>query len=94
MAVSSMVGEFHNSKLFCDFETGEYFIEVNLVVPASIAFHVFSSDGKMISEKNYSLGSGRQQISIPTENLDAGIYFVRVRGEQGQTANSRFIISR
>jgi hypothetical protein len=66
---------------FAPSQSGNPSLSLTLTSPQTFSLQVFSSDGKMISKKNYSLGSGRQQIAIPTENLEAGIYFVRIKTE-------------
>jgi|ERR1041385_3454684 hypothetical protein len=60
--------------------TENYFLNLNLISPSSFTLNIFSVDGKNISEKKYSLGSGNHQILVFTNELDAGIYFCRVLG--------------
>lgn len=58
-----------------------YFINLNLSSQQSFSINIFSADGKKISEKNYSLGSGNHQVPVYTNDLEAGIYFCRLQGE-------------
>jgi hypothetical protein len=69
-----------NPYIFSD-ETGNYFLNLNLLSPSTFTLHIFSVDGKKISEKNYSLSSGKHQIAVYTDELDEGIYFCRLQGE-------------
>jgi len=60
---------------------GNHFLDFNLLSPSSFTLNIFSVEGKKISEKNYSLGSGNHQIPVYTGDLEPGIYFCRVIGE-------------
>ena len=66
---------------------GNYSLNLNLLSPSTFTLNIFSADGKKISEKNYSLLSGQQQIPIITQNLSQGIYFCR---EEGENLNRSF----
>ena len=57
-------------------------LSLNLTSPQTFTLEIFSVEGKKISEKNYSLGSGRHQLPVSTENLEGGIYFLRISGEK------------
>jgi hypothetical protein len=60
---------------------GNYFLNMNLFSPLSFTLDIFAMDGKIISEKSYSLDSGSHQIPVHTNELNAGIYFCRVVGD-------------
>jgi hypothetical protein len=65
-------------------------LSFNLASPLSLTLNIFSADGKKVSDKNYSLAAGQHQLALPTENLEAGIYFCRVMGE-GVNKSFKFI---
>lgn len=69
---------------------GNFSLSLSLSSPSSFMLNIFSADGKKISEKNYSLGAGQHQLSLPTEKLGQGIYFCRVAGE-GVNRSIKFV---
>jgi hypothetical protein len=78
---------------YCEIQnpgTNNSFLNLNLYSSQSFTLHIFSSDGKKISQKNYSLSSGPHQLNLPTQHLPQGIYFCRVAGE-GMNRSFKFI---
>jgi hypothetical protein len=83
---SSGVAAGWNASIGCQLTTSinetESPLSLNLPSPQTFSLQIFSVDGKMISEKNYSLGSGQQQIAVSTKELQQGVYFCRVAGKE------------
>jgi hypothetical protein len=62
--------------------TGNYFLNVCLPMPSSFDIAIFSIDGKMVYNRNYSFTNNEERkISLPIEYLKQGIYFCRAKGE-------------
>ncbi|MBK5284246.1 MAG: T9SS type A sorting domain-containing protein [Bacteroidia bacterium] len=81
-----------DAMLTWDMLNGNHFLNLNLSSPSSFTLNIFSVDGKKVSERNYSMRSGRQQIPINTENLPRGIYFCRVTGDNNfQNKSFKFV---
>jgi hypothetical protein len=70
--------------------TGSHFLDLNLFSSSAFTLNIFSVDGKKISEKHYSLGSGNHRIPVYANEPDAGIYLCRVVGE-GINKSFKFI---
>jgi hypothetical protein len=77
-----------NSYISSDLENNS--LNLTLSSPSSFTLHIFSSDGKKISQKNYSLSSGQHQLNLPTQHLSQGMYFCRVAGE-GVNKSFKFV---
>jgi hypothetical protein len=61
--------------------SNNHFLNLHLSSHSTFTTTIFSSDGKKISEKNYSHDAGQHQLALPTQNLSQGIYFCRVEGK-------------
>lgn len=68
----------HDSYISKDLN-GNHLLSLSITSPQSFTLNVFSADGKKVSEKNYLLGSGKHQIPVYTDDLEAGIYFCRMQ---------------
>src|SRR5688572_9098626 len=62
--------------------SGNYSLNLNLYHPSIFILNIFSADGKMISEKEYQLSAGKHGISLPTQHLPEGIYFVQLKSAE------------
>ncbi len=55
------------------------FIDLNLDQPENISIEIYNLVGKKVFQTSRSLGQGNHQLKISPEDVDSGIYFVKIK---------------
>jgi hypothetical protein len=61
--------------------SGMVTIEMNAPKAQTVSIHICGTDGKAIMKTTYTLEAGTTQIPLSVESLKAGVYTVKVQGE-------------
>ncbi len=70
--------------------THNAFVQLMLEKENNVSMEIYSVDGKMLAAKNYGKLSDAQLLQVNTENLTAGLYFVKVNID-GRTSIIKFV---
>jgi PKD repeat protein len=66
-------------------------ISVNFDKPGSINLMVYDLSGRMVSTVNQDVASGISAIKIPVNQLESGIYFLKVTDNNGKTFSRKIV---
>ena len=64
-----------------DFQSGNYFLNADLLAPSSFDVTIYDVNGRKVCSKNYSLQNGHHEIPVSTQQLPHGIYLCRILGD-------------
>lgn len=56
------------------------FIKINSLSKGKLSYRIINSNGITVIESNIEVNGGQQTISVPAENINNGIYYLRMEG--------------
>jgi hypothetical protein len=59
----------------------EFYVEMNLTTHQNVVFEIVDLHGRVMVSEEYLLAPGRQQVDISAADLSAGLYFLRIAGD-------------
>jgi hypothetical protein len=70
---------------------GEY-IRFSVETREELSYEIYNLVGKLVYRATPEVKDGRQYVEIPTDELQSGIYFLKVSGNKS-SATKRFVLS-
>ena len=90
-ATGDMMGATQTAKLFPTVTAGSLSLVTTMEKDEVVSVAIVAADGRVISSNNLSLRNGSNTITLDTDYLTAGSYFVQVTNTQGNVQTLKFV---